>query len=284
MTLFKKIISCSLIWFSVLTNLSAQDLLDYGNSLKYANYLFSTRQYDLSSIEFERVVFMEPTDTLAKLKLIKSYRYSGKIETARERLSAFFPGYPDLLPGDFSVEFLKLSFSANNYREGYDFLLNNKTIPDETRAEYHLGILAAQNRWTEAKSFADRYRYLMDKSEKFHSLNEICVNGLNTRYRKPWLAASLSAVIPGTGKIYSGNWKDAVFSFLLITGTSWLAYNSIHNNGFNLESVLIGSAALGFYSANVYGSYKSASHYNQSINQSFRNQVHDILVDDQEKK
>lgn len=283
MTLIKKIISGSLLLISMLANLSAQDLLDYTNSLKYADYLFNTGQYDLSSIEFERVIFLEPTDTLAKLKLIKSYRYSKKIKTAKERLSDFSPKGLNYLPEDFAEEFLKLSFCENNYQDGYNFLLSNRTISDGTRAEYHLGILAAQFRWIEAKSFTDMHSDLLEDSKKLRSLNEICLKGLNTRYKKPWLAASFSGIIPGSGKIYAGSWKDAVFSFLLITGTSWLAYNSIEQNGFNFESVLIGSVALGFYSANIYGSYKSAIHFNHTINQSFRDQVHDILLDEPRK-
>lgn len=267
----------------MISTLAGQDLLDYSNSLKYADYLFSTKQYGLSSIEFERVIFLEPTDTLAKLKLIKSYRYSKKNETAREKLFHFFPKGLNYFPGDFSEEYLKLAFCENDYQDAYDFLLRNKTISDGIKAEYHLGILAAQNRWTEAKSFADQHLDLMKESEKYSSLNKICINGLNTHYKRPWLAASFSAILPGSGKIYTGNWKDAVFSFLLITGTSWVAYNSIDNNGFNFESILIGSAAMGFYSANIYGSFKSAKHFNQTINQSFRDQVNDILLDEREK-
>ena len=97
------------------------------------------------------------------------------------------------------------------------------------------------------------------------------------------MAASISAIVPGGGKVYCGHWIDAIYSFLFVTTSAWLTYKSYQKNGFSFNSVLIGSFALSFHSANIYGSVKSAKRYNQKINQSFRSEADDILLNDEKK-
>ncbi|HLP06264.1 MAG TPA: hypothetical protein VK152_12625, partial [Paludibacter sp.] len=67
----KSTINSILFIFLSTTYANAQeDILNYGNSAKYAAHLFENKCYDLSAIEYERVVYLEPTDTLAKLRLV----------------------------------------------------------------------------------------------------------------------------------------------------------------------------------------------------------------------
>jgi len=44
--------------------------------------------------------------------------------------------------------------------------------------------------------------------------------------------------------------------------------------------MIFGSLTLSFYSANIYGSYKSAQDYNQKANQSATSEIESILFDD----
>ncbi|MCK5136952.1 MAG: hypothetical protein KAR19_14290 [Bacteroidales bacterium] len=265
----------------ILETAHPQDLLDYSNSLKYADYLYKTHQYNLSSVEYERVVFLEPTDTLAKLKLVRSYRYMKNYTTALERIDNFFPHSLDYLPEAFSDEYIRIMLYENQYQEASVFLQNNMTLNGVAKTEYQLGILVMQHQWSEAKHFADESIDLLAKTEKFESLYSLTANGLSTQYKSPALAVSLSAIIPGAGKVYTKNWKDAIYSFLFVTTFSWLAYNSYADNGLSFNSVLFGSIALSFYSANIYGSYRSAIKFNEKINQLYKKEAEDILLNDQ---
>ena len=90
MILIKKLI-CSFFYIFFLLGISySQNLLDYSNSLKYADYLYKTNQFNLAAVEFERIVFLEPKDTLSKLKLIRSYRYLTEYKTAIDRIEKYF--------------------------------------------------------------------------------------------------------------------------------------------------------------------------------------------------
>jgi hypothetical protein len=283
MILIKKIFCSFLCIFLLQGTACSQNLLDYSNSLKYADYLFKTNQYNLASIEFERVVFLEPKDTLSKLKLIQSYRYLTEYKTALNKIEEFFPYNLNNLPEEFSDEYVRNLLYENQFQKTNEFLQTVEYMDVGVRSEYELGIYILQYQWSEARRFADEHLGVLEESVRYNSLNDIIINGLNANYKSPFLAASISAVIPGGGKVYTGRWKDAIYSFLFVTTSSWLTYKSYQKNGFSFNSVLIGSFALTFYSANIYGSAKSAKGYNQKINQSFRSETVDILLKDQKK-
>jgi len=282
MILYSKIISCTCIFLLSLATVCSQDFLDYNNSRKYADYLYQTHQYDLAKIEYERVIFLEPHDSLAKLKLIRTYRYLKNSEFALERIANFFPGGIDNMPIDFASEYLKIIIGDGQYENAQKFIQNCKTLDSMTKAEFQLGILIMQHRWSEAKIFAGKQVDLPGKTEKFHELIRISENGMNSNYKSPILAASLSALVPGSGKLYSGRWKDAIFSFIFVASSSWLSYKTIEDKGFKVDGIIYGSVALGFYAANVYGSFKSAKSFNGKINKSFSNEAGTILLNGKE--
>ena len=283
MILIKKLFYSFLCVFLLPGTAISQNLLDYSNSLKYADYLFKTNQYKLAAVEFERVVFLEPKDTLSKLKLIQSCRYLTDYKTALIKIENYFPCSLNNLPKEFSEEYVRNMLYENQFQKAYGFLQTNRTLNIGIKTEYQLGIFILQYQWTEARRFADEHIDVLDKTERFDNLNSIINHGLNTRYKSPLLAGSISAIVPGGGKAYSGHWIDAIYSFLFVTTSSWLTYKSYQKNGFSFNSALIGSVALTFYSANIYGSVKSAKKYNQKINQSFRNEAEDILLNDQKR-
>jgi hypothetical protein len=283
MILFKKLILSFLCFFLFLETAFSQNLLDYSNSLKYADYLFRTKQYNLAAVEFERVVFLEQKDTLSKLKLIQSYRYLTDYKTALIKIENYFPNSLNNLPEDLSEEYVKNMLYENQFQKAFGFLQTNRTLSIGVKTEYQLGIFIMQYQWTDARHFADEHLVILDKTERFDNLNSIIIEGSNAKYKSPLLAGSISAIVPGGGKVYTGHWIDAIYSFLFVTTSSWLTYKSYQNNGLNFNSVLIGSIALTFYSANIYGSAKSAKRFNQNINQSFRSETEDILLNDQKR-
>jgi hypothetical protein len=73
--------------------------------------------------------------------------------------------------------------------------------------------------------------------------------------KSPWVAAALSAVIPGLGRVYIGRWPDGLISFLLVGLTAGLSAQGFHEEGRDSVRgwVLAGFGAL-LYAGNVYGS------------------------------
>lgn len=261
-----------------MSTINSQNLLDYENSRKFADYLFQTRQFELAATEFERVIFLEPDDTLAKLKLVRSYRYLTDNEYALARFKTLVRDDFVNMSKDFSDEYVQILISLGQYDNSLGFLKDSRLLGKSTKAEYQLGVFMLQHKWHEAREFAEYHADLLDKSSKFNDLNTLSKDGINIRYKNAFLAASFSAVVPGSGKLYTGRWKDAIFSFLFVTSASWLSYRSISNDGLKTSGIVFGSVALGFHAANIYGSAKSARMFNDNINLSMDKRVGEILT------
>jgi hypothetical protein len=266
--------------FIIISKSSGQDLLNYSNSLKYANYLFQNKQFDVSAIEYERVAYLNPSDTLAKLRLVQSYRFSDDFKIAKDRLVNLFPLRLSDYPEDFAIEYFAILFHERQFKDAFSYLQENKTIKLSKKTEYELGTLLMQYKWKDARTFSDNFILSNPKPEKFDDLYNVVIQGMGIRYKNPYKAALFSTLLPGSGKIYTKNWKDAIYAFLFISASSIVTYKSMANNGLNINSAFYGLITLSFYSANIYGSYKSAEKYNQKVNQLTTNAVQSVLFDE----
>ena len=81
-------------------------------------------------------------------------------------------------------------------------------------------------------------------------------NELATKHMKqPWVAGTLSALVPGLGKVYAGNVGEGVAAFL-ITGSlmAVTAENWIKEGPTNWKTIAAGLLSTVFYVGNIYGS------------------------------
>lgn len=83
--------------------------------------------------------------------------------------------------------------------------------------------------------------------------------------KNPALALTLSILLPGSGKWYTGSFSSFATSFLTIGGfTAGTIYTGIKYEWKNWRPYVFGSLALIFYISDIYGSYKSAQRYNEA--------------------
>lgn len=268
MTLHKLLIIIILILLlpSIILKGQENDILNYENSIKYANYLFENQLYDLSAIEYERIVYLEPTDTLAKLRLVQSYRFLNKTEIAKIKLEGFFSCCSQYSNNAFAVEKFKILFLEKRYDECLQFISEYKKFDDETLAEMKAALLLMQNNWSDAKSVTESYLSGNSSTSLLSEFRNISLTGESIRYKNPFIAATMSGIIPGSGKFYTGQWKDGLYSFFVVTALSYITFRSFEKNGVNPYGFIFGTAAFSFYTANIYGSHKSAKRYNKTIN------------------
>jgi tetratricopeptide (TPR) repeat protein len=98
--------------------------------------------------------------------------------------------------------------------------------------------------------------------------------GSKARLKKPYVASALSAVVPGSGKLYAHRGWDGIFSFLLIGIMSLQAYAGYEKNGLlSGRCITFGLLGLSFYAGNIYGSYNAALLYNQSFRTALTDRV-----------
>ena len=84
-----------------------------------------------------------------------------------------------------------------------------------------------------------------------------------TKTKSPVKAGIFSAVIPGSGRVYTQDYTNGLLSLLFIGGSAWQSASRFKQNGItSVTGWIYGGIAFGFYLGNIYGSVKSAKKYN----------------------
>lgn len=76
------------------------------------------------------------------------------------------------------------------------------------------------------------------------------------------LASGLSAILPGTGRIYAGRSWDGVFGFLTVTALANLTYR-YHKDNYDTGRLFFGSLTAIFYLGELIGAYQASVAYNR---------------------
>jgi len=99
----------------------------------------------------------------------------------------------------------------------------------------------------------------LDSASEF--LSSLCMRGTDLPRRSPLFAASMSSIIPGSGRAYCGRWGDAIVSFISIAASLGGAYYLWEDDrGFAIGLTITGAF---LYGGNVYGSYLGARWFNE---------------------
>jgi len=89
-------------------------------------------------------------------------------------------------------------------------------------------------------------------------------------YKSPALAGILSTVIPGSGKMYLGEWGDGITALLATSLFAFLAYDNFRADHITRAWIFTGLGAF-FYAGNIYGSVAAAQIFNARIDFEFNN-------------
>ena len=253
-----------------------QDLFDVSNSMAFADYLFTAGEYQLAAIEYERVVFSDSTNLMARMMLVKSYRMQGEYQKGISRINSFFKSYSEI-PDGMATELGRLLLHDQKFDETNDLLNLNNNISGNDRlflrlsdemlkGDFKSASILLENNSGKDAGFITGYGNLLELERAFS-------------YKKPGVSVMMSAIIPGSGKVYSGFWKDGLISFIFVAASAYQSFRGFDQNG--VKSVygwIFGSLAAGFYIGNLYGSGKSANQHNSEFRHKIHHQVEEIFV------
>ncbi len=244
------------------------NLFSAGNRLKFGNYLFSQNDYLRAAEEYRAYLKVESDDT-ARFKLAESLLRIDRFTEAADHFKGVF--FSRGL-GDYArLEFYKALFLGGGYVRFRQTVNQENYMPDKFSTEVkRLGMISY---------FFDN-SVLPDSSEMFHYFDDSVKIRIRKfylmkkfpAYKNPLKAAILSAVIPGAGKIYTGEIGDGITAF---AATGLLAFLAVDNfkAGHNFRGWLFGGLAAFFYAGNIYGSAASAQIYNAGIKFDFNREV-----------
>ncbi len=253
------------------------NIFDCDNSKRFAEYLFNTGQYQLSQHELERISFFCDKDSVSQLMLLKSYRKMKEFSKAKK----FFPSdnIEDLnkLMPEFREEYVRLLMTRQNYTEVQNSINNGLDIPQ--KYEHNLGTELLLKNWEKAYQLS--LNEVPKMNFKIAGLRSVAQKSHVAKRKSPVLASIMSAIIPGTGKMYCGYWGDGVISFLFTVSSTYFAYRGFDKYG--TKSVypwIIGGLAFSYYASNVYGGAASAIRYNDNIDHGLIHETEQILYSD----
>ena len=188
-------------------------------------------------------------------QLAQLYQETGKIGLARD-------AYTHLLSyGDFSESkyknYMAFLFTLGEYSEVRQSIISNYNEKEWGQE------LIAKSYFFEAKfdstiQFAQVLQTPL--SQKMINLSN---EGLAIKDRSPFLAGAMSAIIPGSGKMYAGRFWDGLQAFSMVVAPAYNAYYHFKSKGIKtFEGWLWTSVATWFYLSDIYGSVKATYEYN----------------------
>jgi hypothetical protein len=257
----------------------AQDLYDREHSQKYAEYLFSSRQHTLAAEEFERLVYFDRNNFSFKYYLIKSYRLSGDFNSGINRIYSFYGSSLDTMPHQMATEYMKLELLSDSLSVVKAFIQqDNRVLPVKKdviqscylllNGNYNQANLLAGGAAAQNPGFPGDLKILSEKAARI-------------KFKSPVIAASFSAIIPGTGKFYTKNWADGVVSMLFVVANAWQAYRGFNEHGIkSTYGWTFASLSASFYIGNIFGAVKAAKRYNKNKRNEIDNQVFDFVRSD----
>jgi tetratricopeptide (TPR) repeat protein len=275
MRLFISYLIFQYLIFNSILSVNAQDLFNLQNSRKFAYYLYLSGDFDLAIKEYERVIFFDSTDFESKLNLVKSYRHNGDYQKAIMRNRQFFNSYEDITYG-FSNEYCKSLILNNSLDETRKFLSWNSNITEEDKIFFLVTTELFDENYDKAREIINMNQNQVNPY--IDNYSRLLNNEMYFKYKSPALSVGLSSIIPGSGKIYSGAWKDGLVSLFFVATSAFQSYRGFEKKG--IESAygwVFGGLAAGFYVGNLFGSGKAAHKYNYNLKHNLRHKIEEIF-------
>lgn len=220
------------------------------NIYKFSKHLFDLGFYDKAEIEFNRLSttpsFNDTSKFYIDLSRIKRGEYDSHFLSPfrahltyaidKEKFEAGRAGTTVKLPeivndSSLSINYLKLKILTDIQRGIFD---------EEDRNNIYL-------------FGEDGSNFLLSNLER----------RIDPKTKSPLFTGILSAIVPGLGRVYTGEYGDAAASLLLTGIFGYLTYSNF-KDGYMQRGFIFGLITAFFQGGNIYGSIVSASLYNQN--------------------
>lgn len=236
------------------------------NTRKFADHLFSGKDYLRSVFEYGKLPEYEKNDTI-EFKIPLAYQLMGKYDLALEK---FLSVNKESVYYDQSVkEYYKTLLQAGRYNELQSKLANND-VKDFQRLLY-LSYLFTSNELPTEQNFLEAFP-LSGKESLLNFFSE----KKNPPYKSSLLSGLFSAIIPGSGKIYLGEIGDGITAFIATSLFAFLSYDNFRANH-DFRGWLFSGLGFFFYTGNIYGSVAAAQIYNAKVDYEYKEKLNEYL-------
>lgn len=266
---FATTICLFLISFFSSTPVQSQNLYDREHSQQFATFLFQSGQYDLAAREYERITLLNESLHPPK-NLFVAYRLANKVDIGLKRVDYFYPGL-ESLPRDVYLESGKMLLITERFEQYSTITASQTTLSPSEKGvfgnirsiydpSFEVDLSSIQMLGIENPNVIQIYQVLEDYGQE--------------KFKSPLVAGLLSGVIPGSGKLYAGDWKNAIFSLLFVGINTYQSYRGFSRNGINsAQGWIFGGIGFGYYVGNIYGATWTAKRKNQQIRDEYKKKM-----------
>ncbi|MDX1777880.1 MAG: tetratricopeptide repeat protein [Thermodesulfobacteriota bacterium] len=273
--LFLMTLVVTLIYLPVIPIVHAEK--DEKSLLGFAHHLFERGHYYQAVTEYERFIYFNPDHPSvaeARLKIAFCYKlgeqYTKAVELFRKLIDEYFDQEYAIVAAFNVGECFRLNGDYEQaLAELREFVENYPGHPLADKAQWNSAwIYIEMEEYPSAQERLFLVRegstYQIPAQELAGALEELP----HLPRKSPRLAGFLAAVLPGSGHLYTGEKKQALFSFvtnaLLIFGT----YEAF-NNELYVAGGFLSLFAVNYYSGNIFGALNSAHKYNRRVKEAF---------------
>ncbi len=251
----------------------SQNVYDAEHLLKFADHLYNNQEYFLAINEYKHAAFLGSCNSNCQFKLFNSYLKSKQFQSGVLTFKSFYPeGFAcnDTL----DLIYSKLLIKNTNYDEAENLSMVSKNLSSEQRLFITVSADLFANRWENASQESQ----CVSNENILNPYKDVIREIESLNYKNPYLSMFLSAVVPGSGKMYSGYWRDGFMTIAVVGLTAWQAYR-----GFTLYGIdqpytwIFTTLSASFYISNLYGSFKAANMKNHNLRTNVRNTIETIF-------
>ena len=250
----------------------------------FADSLFQEGDYLNAAHEYKRFLFLHPhapqIDFVA-FRVAASYQNAGKLEDAIRAYQFLIDTYPksvliERAKNNIAQCHVLSSDSDLGLASLERFLSEHKTSSLAPRVQFTIGMLLMdKGEWARASRAWNEVHSTYPESS-FAKVSERLARKIKAAdtlpRRSPTIAGMLSALVPGSGQVYSGRMTDGFYTFvgMVVLGSASFYYADQERYE---VAIPVGVLSLFFYGNGIYQSMQSARVFNAQREAQFRHQL-----------
>jgi len=267
--LFALLISSFFLLLAPTAACSANSESSQPSQLSFAESLYSEEDYYRAITEYKRFLHYHPNHPAAAhatLNMARCFLHGEQWSKGEEALSKLIQRYPNSQESDYAaILYAEIPYKQHNFNRTLDRLSQNalQTSPAalaQHRADLRLWSLASNGNYDQFINNETPDTQYSQLNGELQLLNQLPL-------KSPRLAGGLSAIIPGSGQLYAGRYREAGMSLLLNAAFLGGGIQSIKTGNHVLGGILLFFEA-GWYGGNIHNAMNSVHKYNRDLQQS----------------
>lgn len=256
----------------------------------FADSLFQEGDYLNAAHEYKRLLFSHPDapqiDFIA-FRVAASYQNAGKLENAIRAYQLLIDTYPkSILIARAKNNIAQCHVLLGDNEQGLAsltrFLSEHKESSLAPRAHFTIGMLHIdKGEWTQASRVWNEI-FLTYPESPFAKVSDRLartVKDVDTLPRRsPTVAGVLSALVPGSGQVYSGRTMNGLYAFVSVAVLGSASFYYADQERYEV-AVPVGVLGLFLYGNSIYQSVETARAFNIQQERYFRNRLQQEIRD-----